>query len=163
MSTTTTFELARQLGRLLDGRGETITVAESCTGGLIAKLFTDIDGCSAWFEQSWVTYSNGAKTQQLGVPAGVLEQYGAVSEPVVEAMARGALQQSGAALALSVSGIAGPGGGSPEKPVGTVWIGWASETAVASRHHLFDGDRAAIRAMAAHEAILNAIDFYSKR
>lgn len=159
MNTTDTHELARELGRQLVASGETVTVAESCTGGLIAKTFTDIDGCSAWFEQSWVTYSNAAKSQQLGVPVGLLARHGAVSAAVVEAMAKGACERSGSSLALSVSGIAGPSGGGPDKPVGTVWIGLASGTIVNSRHYLFSGDRAEVRAMATHEAILGVIEF----
>ncbi len=163
MSTSETVSLAEELGTRLAAHGDSITVAESCTGGLIAKTFTDIDGCSGWFDQSWVTYSNTAKVQQLGVDAELLEKHGAVSQAVVEAMAQGACERANASLALSVSGIAGPTGGSPDKPVGTVWIGWASPLSVGSGHYLFSGDRAAVRAMAAHEAILAAIDFYSKQ
>jgi len=107
-----------------------ITAAESCTGGLIAKCLTDIDGSSSWFEQAWVTYSNKAKNEMLGVPYTLIQAHGAVSEPVVTAMANGALQRSGASIAIAVSGIAGPGGGSPEKPVGTVWVAWACSPSI---------------------------------
>ncbi len=118
-------QASQRLGRSLSANGLLITAAESCTGGLIAKCLTDIEGSSSWFEQAWVTYSNKAKSEMLGVPDALIQAHGAVSEAVVEAMASGALQRSGASLAVAVSGIAGPGGGTSAKPVGTVWIAWA--------------------------------------
>lgn len=106
-------------------QGLKVATAESCTGGLIAKRITDVPGSSGVFEFGWVTYADRAKTKMLGVPEDILKLHGAVSEPVVKAMAEGALDRSGADVAVAVSGIAGPGGGSPEKPVGTVWLAWA--------------------------------------
>ena len=123
-----------------------LATAESCTGGLIAATCTDLAGSSAWFERGLVTYSNAAKTELLGVPAALIATHGAVSEPVARAMASGALQHSRAQVALSVTGIAGPSGGSPDKPVGTVWFGWATPGGVWSEMQRFDGDRSAVRA-----------------
>jgi len=123
-----------------------LATAESCTGGLIAATCTDLAGSSAWLERGFVTYSNEAKTELLGVPAALIATHGAVSEPVARAMASGALQHSRAQVALSVTGIAGPSGGSPDKPVGTVWFGWATPGGVWSEVQRFDGDRAAVRA-----------------
>ena len=135
-------------GQLLARRG-TLATAESCTGGMIAKCLTDRPGSSAWFERGWVTYSDRAKRQDIGVAAGLIKRHGAVSEPVARAMARGALRASGADTAVSVTGIAGPDGGSPQKPVGTVWIAWArhdgTRTAVRARRFVFAGTRDAVR------------------
>jgi nicotinamide-nucleotide amidase len=117
--------LSAALGRRLLARQRFVATAESCTGGWIAKCLTDIAGSSQWFSVGWVTYGNEAKESQLGVPATLLKRHGAVSEPVVTAMARGALRRSGAQLAVAVSGIAGPGGAVAGKPVGTVWFAWA--------------------------------------
>ncbi len=122
-----------------------LTTAESCTGGMIAAACTDLAGSSAWFERGFVTYSNEAKSDMLGVPVALISAHGAVSEPVARAMASGALQHSRAQVALSVTGIAGPSGGSPNKPVGTVWFGWATPDGVWSDMQRFDGDRAAVR------------------
>lgn len=123
-----------------------LTTAESCTGGLIAAACTELAGSSAWFERGYVTYSNAAKTELLGVPEALIAAHGAVSEAVVRAMAEGALARSGAQVSLAVTGIAGPGGGSADKPVGTVWLGWcvAGQTTAEVQH--FGGDRAAVRA-----------------
>ena len=118
-------ELSVEIGSELKAQGLWITCAESCTGGLIAKAITDIAGSSAWFDRGFVTYSNAAKHELLGVSEATLEQYGAVSEQVVREMAQGVLHAAGADIGLSVSGIAGPDGGSPAKPVGTVCFGWA--------------------------------------
>lgn len=141
----------RQLCAELLRRGERICSAESCTGGLIAKTFTDLAGSSDWFDRGFVTYSNAAKSEMLGVPPSLIEDYGAVSEPVANAMASGALRHSDAGYAIAVTGVAGPGGGSAEKPVGTVWIALASNGQLRARCYHFDGDRAAVRA-----ATLNA-------
>jgi nicotinamide-nucleotide amidase len=122
-----------------------LATAESCTGGMIAAACTDLAGSSVWFERGFVTYSNKAKSDMLGVPAELIASHGAVSEPVARAMASGALQNSRAQVALSVTGIAGPSGGSPDKPVGTVWFGWATPDGVWSEMQHFDGDRAAVR------------------
>lgn len=126
-------------------RRQTVATAESCTGGWIAKLCTDPTGASEWFQAGLVTYSNAAKTSLLGVPPALLDTHGAVSEPVVRAMAQGARQRTGADYAVAVSGIAGPSGGSEEKPVGTVWIAWAGPGGERARLHHFSGDRDAVR------------------
>jgi nicotinamide-nucleotide amidase len=137
------------LGRRLLAAGRWVTTAESCTGGWIAKCLTDIAGSSQWFSVGWVTYGNEAKSTQLGVPSAVLKRHGAVSEPVVTAMARGALRRSGAQLAVAVSGIAGPGGAVPGKPVGTVWFAWARRgprgVQVWTQCKRFRGDRDQVR------------------
>lgn len=140
-----TAELVQQLATALLARGWMLATAESCTGGLIAGACTDLAGSSAWLERGFVTYSNAAKTQMLGVDAALIAQHGAVSEPVARAMAQGALVHAQAQVALAVTGVAGPGGGSPEKPVGTVWFGWAFDGRVVSEVQRFAGDRAAVR------------------
>ncbi|MFT4651020.1 MAG: nicotinamide-nucleotide amidase, partial [Flavobacteriales bacterium] len=122
-----------------------VCTAESCTGGLIAKTFTDLAGSSDWFERGFVTYSNESKVEMLGVSESVIEQYGAVSEPVATAMALGALKHSHADYSIAVTGVAGPGGGSDEKPVGTVWIGIAGQNRIRTQKFVFDGDREMIR------------------
>ena len=150
--------LARRVGERLHAARETLATAESCTGGWIAKALTDVSGSSAWFGWGVVTYSNEAKQSLLGVPADLLETHGAVSEPVVRAMAEGALHRSGAGHAVAVSGVAGPDGGTPDKPVGTVWFAWASRGSrgprVRTAVHRFHGDRAAIR----HQSVRAALE-----
>jgi nicotinamide-nucleotide amidase len=139
-------ELARTLGRRLLDRGLKLTTAESCTGGWIAKVVTDIPGSSAWLERGFVTYSNDAKLDMLGVKPETLEVYGAVSEAVAREMALGALAHSRAQVAVAVSGIAGPDGGTPDKPVGTVCMAWSMPGRdVDVRRERFDGDREAVR------------------
>ena len=135
-----------------------LATAESCTGGMVAAACTDLAGSSAWLERGFVTYSNAAKTQMLGVDAQLIATHGAVSEPVARAMARGALQHSAAQLALAITGVAGPGGGSDAKPVGTVWFAFAGPWGVHSEVQHFGGDRAAVRQAAALHALsrLNA-------
>lgn len=145
--------LAHVIGRFLQERQASLAVAESCTGGLVAKLITDVPGSSAFFNQGWVTYCNESKMERLGVPEKTLEAFGAVSEPVAEAMALGALGKSGAQHAISVSGIAGPGGGTESKPKGLVFIGTASDRGCDVKKYLFTGDRAAIRLRAAQSAL----------
>jgi len=130
-----------------------LATAESCTGGLIAAACTDLAGSSLWFERGFVSYSNAAKTELLGVPTELIEQHGAVSEPVARAMATGALTHSHAQVALAVTGVAGPGGGSADKPVGTVWFGWATPAGLWSECQHFAGDRAAVRAATVHHAL----------
>lgn len=147
-------ELTAKLGDRLRAVGLTVATAESCTGGWIAKCITDIAGSSEWFDRGFVTYSNEAKIEQLDVPAGVIETHGAVSEDTVRAMAEGALAHSRADLAVSVSGVAGPGGGSDDKPVGTVWFCWqrrGGEPMV--RVVPFDGDRETVRREAVKAAL----------
>ena len=119
--------------------------AESCTGGMIAAACTDLAGSSNWFERGFVSYSNEAKTELLGVGADLIARHGAVSEEVARAMVQGALAHSRAQVAVAVTGVAGPGGGSAAKPVGTVWFGWATPAGVVSEMRRFDGDRAAVR------------------
>ena len=141
--------LAARVGRRLLDTRRGVATAESCTGGWIAKALTDIAGSSQWFIEGFVTYSNESKMQRLGVSSVVLRRHGAVSEATVRAMAAGALRRTGAHLAVAVTGIAGPGGAVPGKPVGTVWIGWAQRrgrgmrVGVQLRH--FRGDREAVR------------------
>ncbi|MCY1371286.1 Nicotinamide-nucleotide amidohydrolase PncC [compost metagenome] len=148
-----TASLVEQLATELKARGQFLATAESCTGGLIAGACTDLSGSSDWFERGFVTYSNAAKTSMLGVPAALIAQHGAVSEPVARAMAAGALAQSAAQLAVAVTGVAGPTGGSADKPVGTVWFGWATPEGVTTEHQRFDGDRAAVRQAAVRHAL----------
>lgn len=138
--------------RLL-AHGWSLATAESCTGGLIAAACTDLAGSSRWFERGFVTYSNAAKTELLGVPGTLIDTEGAVSAPVAEAMAGGALRQSRAQVALAVTGIAGPGGGSVEKPVGTVWFAWALPVRCWTERRCFDGDRAAVRRQTVQHAL----------
>lgn len=142
-------QLSTVVGEALKREGATLTTAESCTGGWVAKAVTDIAGSSAWFERGFVTYSNEAKAQMIGVEPDVLNQHGAVSEAVVIQMAQGALTAAHASYAVSISGIAGPDGGSAQKPVGTVWFGFASRSgALLTRHECFKGNRDAVRRQA---------------
>ena len=134
--------------------GHTVTCAESCTGGLLAGEFTRLPGSSQWFETGYVTYSDQAKQQLLSVNAATLRHYGAVSEEVVREMALGALIAAKADYALSISGIAGPDGGSEAKPVGTVWFGLATKQRIWAKQHYFDGNRDQIRAQAVAFALL---------
>ncbi|MDP3700344.1 MAG: CinA family protein [Hylemonella sp.] len=122
-----------------------LATAESCTGGLIAGACTDLSGSSTWFERGFVSYSNAAKTELLGVPAGLIGQHGAVSEAVARAMVQGALRHSAAQVAVAVTGVAGPTGGTPDKPVGLVWFGFALPDRVLTEPMNFAGDRAAVR------------------
>jgi nicotinamide-nucleotide amidase len=147
-------DLAAELGQLLAARGLRVAAAESCTGGWIAKRVTDVGGSSAWFERGYVTYSNASKIELLGVQPATLEQYGAVSEETAREMAEGALRESGADLAVAVTGVAGPDGGSEAKPVGTVWLAWAGRglsTRAALRR--FSGDRENVRRAAVQAAL----------
>ena len=141
------------LARLLLHKGWFLATAESCTGGLIAATCTDLAGSSNWFERGFVSYSNAAKCELLGVDPALIERQGAVSEPVVRAMASGALAHSQAQVAIAVTGVAGPGGGSPEKPVGTVWLAWATPLGVTSELQHFPGDRAAVRQATVQHAL----------
>jgi nicotinamide-nucleotide amidase len=146
--------LVSQLSNVLFANGWMLATAESCTGGWLAKVCTDLAGSSGWFERGFVTYSNEAKQDMLGVKAETLAQHGAVSEAVTAEMAIGALRHSRAQVGVSVSGIAGPGGGTATKPVGTVCFGWAvqgGEVRTATRH--FQGDREAVRAQAVQYAL----------
>ena len=145
--------LCSQLAEQLVARAWLLATAESCTGGMIAATCTDLGGSSAWFERGYVTYSNRAKTELLGVDAQLIKRHGAVSEAVVRAMASGALTQSGAHITVAVTGVAGPSGGSLDKPVGTVWLAWATGDNVICSREWFDGDRAAVRQATVRRAI----------
>lgn len=157
-------QLAAQLGAALHEHGMMLATAESCTGGGVATAVTEIAGSSAWFERGFVTYSNQAKVDMLAVSVDTLEHYGAVSEATVREMVEGALQHSRADIALAVSGIAGPGGGTPVKPVGTIWFAWGikGDSSVASKY-LLTGVRAEIRQQAVHIALQGVIDLLQKR
>lgn len=146
-------QLAAQLGRQLQAAGAQVTTAESCTGGGIAEAITRIPGSSAWFEAGYVTYSNAQKTKQLGVCSDFFAAVGAVSQEVVEAMARGAQGHSGARYAVAVSGVAGPDGGSPEKPVGTVWLAWGDGERLFSVRKQFTGNRDEVRRQTVEAAL----------
>lgn len=149
---------AEKLGNMLRERNFTVSCAESCTGGGIAYAITGVAGSSAWFNQSWVTYSNLAKQQQLGVPSQILEEYGAVSKQTALAMIAGVLAHSEADLAVSVTGIAGPGGGSEDKPVGLVWFGFAINGSQITVAQQFTGNRKAIRQQAINFALTFLIE-----
>ncbi|RYF67626.1 MAG: CinA family protein [Comamonadaceae bacterium] len=144
--------VARTAG-LLQARGWMLATAESCTGGLIAGACTELAGSSAWFERGFITYSNEAKAEMLGVEPTLIAAHGAVSDVVAQAMARGAVAHSRAQVALSVTGVAGPTGGSPDKPVGTVWFGWQVGTQGRTERRRFDGDRATVRAATVEHAL----------
>ena len=155
------FELAERVGRKLKADGKTIATAESCTGGWIAQAITEVPGSSAWFDRGFVTYSNAAKVQMLGVNPQTLEQYGAVSAETATEMAAGALAHSDADIAVAVTGIAGPDGGTPEKPVGTVFIAWADKNGVAEvGRKQFAGNRRQIRAQTVRSAIEGVALFF---
>lgn len=151
--------LVEQIAARLLVRGEWLATAESCTGGLIAKRCTDLAGSSTWFERGLVSYSNRAKQELLGVPASVLETYGAVSRETVLAMALGLLGRAPVQQTIAVSGIAGPGGGSADKPVGLVWIAWASaDGGSEAREFHFSGDREAVREQTAEAALAGLLE-----
>ena len=151
--------LARALGRRCKKRRITVATAESCTGGGIATAITRISGSAKWFDRGFVTYSNGAKHEMLGVRRETLERHGAVSEEVAREMARGALRRSPAEVAVAVTGIAGPTGGSKSKPVGTVWFAWAARGGlVQTRHFRFPGNRVAVRLATVYVALQGLAD-----
>ena len=145
-------DTAMELATLLETAGWKVALAESCTGGLVCATLTSLAGSSNWFERGYITYSNQAKTECLGVPAVLIESHGAVSEPVARAMAEGAQRNAKVKAAISITGIAGPTGGSSEKPVGTVCFAWAIEgeesVATTCKTKLFAGDRQAVRQQA---------------
>jgi len=146
-------DLIARLAQRLRDRGWTMASAESCTGGLIAAACTELGGSSDWFERGFVTYSNQAKSDMLGVSAELIRDHGAVSEPVARAMASGAVSHSLARCALAVTGVAGPTGGSADKPVGTVWFGWSTPAGVFAERQRFNGDRATVRRAAVAHAL----------
>ena len=148
---------AEALGLRLVAAASRIAVAESCTGGWLAKVLTDVPGSSVWFEQGFVTYSNEAKARTLGVSALVLDANGAVSEAVVREMADGARRAASTAAAIAISGVAGPGGGTPDKPVGLVWIAWSLGDSEWAERCVFAGDREAVRRQAVARAMLGLL------
>lgn len=157
------YDLAIELGRVLNQRNLRCAVAESCTGGALAAAITDIAGSSQWFDRGFITYSNESKQQMLGVAEQLIAINGAVSESVVREMAEGALKYSAADVSISISGVAGPGGGSPGKPVGTVWIAWAGTLQpTIARCFVFAGDRLAIRLQAVTMALEGLIQRYTE-
>jgi nicotinamide-nucleotide amidase len=155
--------LAAQVGALLKSHGMMLATAESCTGGGVAQAITEVAGSSTWFERGFVTYSNLSKQQMLGVREATLKQHGAVSEMTVREMVAGALQHSAAQVALAVSGIAGPDGGTADKPVGTVWFAWGIKNGEtnAQRYQL-NGNRTEVRAQAVHIALQGVINILNQ-
>ncbi len=153
MTAETPESLAVLVGARLNARHLTLTTAESCTGGWVSMAITSVAGSSDWFDRGFVTYSNRSKEELLGVPAAALKAHGAVSEAVAVEMARGAIKASGAQVAVSVTGIAGPAGGTDEKPVGPVCFAWAGPQQVVSRTRRFSGDRAEVRRQSVIEAL----------
>jgi nicotinamide-nucleotide amidase len=152
-------KLPAVLGRELLGRGLKVVTAESCTGGLAAKLLTDTPGSSSWMDRGFVVYSNGAKEEVLGVPAGLLNEHGAVSEPVARAMLQGALERSRAEVGVAITGVAGPDGGTAEKPVGTVWIAWGGKRNQEANVYRFPWDREYNRILGAWAAMHRLLQY----
>jgi nicotinamide-nucleotide amidase len=150
-------DLTKTLAEILLSRNWLVSLAESCTGGLVSATLTELAGSSEWFERGYITYSNEAKTECLDVPARLIESHGAVSEPVAKAMAEGARINSGSDVAISITGIAGPSGGTTEKPVGTVCFGWATENQTFTKTVHFEGDRQAVRRQATEFALTELI------
>ena len=152
-------ELACQAGRALQAKGLLLTTAESCTGGGVAQAITEVAGSTGWFDCGFVTYSNASKTELLDVSAALIAQLGTVSEEVAAAMAKGALANSNAHIALSTTGIAGPTGAVPGKPVGTVCFGWASADATRTERLVFSGDRQSVREQTVIHALQGLLRF----
>ena len=150
--------LIQQIARRLQHKGWLVATAESCTGGGVSQCLTSVAGSSAWFDRGFVTYSNAAKHEMLDVSDELIEQYGAVSEQVAMAMARGALAHSRAQISLALTGIAGPGGGGDKKPVGTVWFAWATETQSRSAMRLFRGNRGSVRRQSEQYALQGLLE-----
>ena len=155
--------LCRLVANLLINCDWMLATAESCTGGLIAAACTDLAGSSTWFERGFVTYANAAKTEMLGVDATLIDTFGAVSEPVARAMAVGALTHAHAQVAIAVTGVAGPSGGSADKPVGTVWFGFALANTVTTEVKHFAGDRSAVRQATVRHALVRVADLLSAK
>ena len=151
------------LADVLLQKGWLLATAESCTGGLISATCTDLAGSSNWFERGFVTYSNAAKTDMLGVAAALVTAHGAVSEEVARAMAQGAIQHSRARVAVAVTGVAGPTGGSRAKPVGTVWFGFMVDGRLSSERQHFGGDRAAVRSATVHHALQRLVQLLANQ
>jgi nicotinamide-nucleotide amidase len=156
-------QLAIRVGNRLREERLLLATAESCTGGMVASAITDISGSSGWFERGFVTYSNQAKIEMIGVPAELIDKHGAVSEPVARAMAEGALRNSRAQLSLAITGVAGPGGGSDEKPVGTVVFAWANRVHTDCQTLKLKGDRHQIRLQSAEHALRGILTLLDAR
>jgi nicotinamide-nucleotide amidase len=154
-----TTSLCEQISLLLQSKKWMLATAESCTGGLIAAACTELAGSSLWFERGFITYSNASKSELLSIPKHVIELNGAVSETVVRAMAAGALANSNAQVSLSVTGIAGPGGGTADKPVGTVWFGWCVQGNSYVECRQFAGDRTQVRESTAVHSLSRLVTF----
>ena len=154
-----TMNLVHELAKTLKARGLLCATAESCTGGLIGAALTSVSGSSEWYVGGVVSYANSMKTGLLGVAEADLEAQGAVSEPVVRSMALGACRATGADMACAVSGVAGPGGGTPDKPVGTVWIGWSLHGEARARKFHFSGDRDEVRFQTVREAVRGMLEW----
>lgn len=153
-----TGEICQSLAERLTESGLKLATAESCTGGMIAAACTDLPGSSAWFDRGFITYSNAAKTELLAVEERLLRRAGAVCEGVARAMVLGTLSHSQAQVAISVTGVAGPTGGSPAKPVGTVWFGFAVPGQVITEKRHFEGDRAQVRTATVHHALKRLLE-----
>lgn len=158
----TVHRVCREVGDILVSGNQTVCTVESCTGGGIAYAITAVAGSSNWFERGYVTYSNDAKSSMVNVPRELLREHGAVSVEVAESMAMGGRQSAGAEFALAVTGIAGPGGGSKEKPVGTVCFGWAGPGVLASERIVFDGDREMVRSQTTLHALSGLLEMLKK-
>lgn len=156
-------DLSIQLAEQLLSKHWMLATAESCTGGLIATTCTDLAGSSAWFDRAFVTYSNAAKSDMLGVSSDLIRTHGAVSEPVARAMALGAVYRSLADVSVAVTGVAGPGGGSDDKPVGTVWVAWNIQGRVQAEVHFFPGDRQQVRHASARCAMTGLITLLTSK
>ena len=156
-------QLAIRAGNKLRDERLTLATAESCTGGMVAAAITDISGSSAWFDRGFVTYSNQAKTEMIGVPADMIDKHGAVSEPVAKAMAEGALRNSRAQVSLSITGVAGPGGGTETKPVGMVSFAWSNRLHTSVETQNFKGDRDQVRTQAAIHALRGLLELLDRR
>jgi nicotinamide-nucleotide amidase len=158
-----TTRLAKQVGKALKSRGIVLATAESCTGGGISFTITKVAGSSEWFDRGFVTYSNTSKEEMLGVSPHTMKNHGAVSETTAREMAEGALQYSRAQITLAVTGVAGPTGGTPEKPVGLVWFAWVSKGKAKTVCHHFTGDRDAIRVKATRIALQGVLDLLNSQ
>lgn len=157
------YQLAEEVGRALKARGLMLATAESCTGGWVGEIITAVPGSSHWFERGFITYTNLAKQEMLGVSALTLSRFGAVSEAAVREMAAGALKNSHAQVSLAISGIAGPGGGSPDKPVGMVCLAWGlADGSISSETRHFEGDRQAVRGEAVKAALQGILSRLSR-
>ncbi|PTB20849.1 damage-inducible protein CinA [Trinickia symbiotica] len=156
-------QLAVRVGNKLRDTRLMLATAESCTGGMVATAITDISGSSGWFERGFVTYSNQAKTEMIGVPAELIDKHGAVSEPVAHAMAEGALRNSRAQVSLAITGVAGPGGGTETKPVGMVSFAWSNRLHTSVETLVFKGDRKQIRTQAAAHALRGLLSFLDEQ